>query len=130
MRSLFAPHSTNLNAGRRGQIGGNPGTCRTLWLRFKSAAVHSKDTRFVIDFQELSFTVTGFFTLLGFPDDLAERAAGDAEASSAPPFGVDTWTPYSGATYVLPRFSRGKVGISRPVVRIANDSLFNLRRGS
>jgi len=37
-----------------------------------------------LEFSELPFTVTEFYTLLGFPDYLAERAAGDAEANAAP----------------------------------------------
>jgi hypothetical protein len=79
-----------------------------------------------LDFSELPFTVTEFYTLLGFPDYLAERAAGDAEANAASPFEVDMWTLHSGATYALTHFFQGKEGASLDqYVRIANDILFN-----
>ncbi|MDL0127754.1 hypothetical protein PNP84_06370 [Halobacterium salinarum] len=65
-----------------------------------------------LDFSELPFTVTEFYTLLGFPDYLAERAAGDAEANAASPFEVDMWTLHSGATYALTHFFQGKEGAS------------------
>jgi len=79
-----------------------------------------------LDFSELPFTVTEFYTLLGFPDYLAERAAGDAEANVASPFEIDMWTLHSGATYALTHFFQGKEGASLDqYVRIANDILFN-----
>ncbi|WP_096396423.1 hypothetical protein [Halorubrum trapanicum] len=79
-----------------------------------------------LDFSELPFTVTEFYTLLGFPDYLAERAAGDAEANTASPFEIDMWTLHSGATYALTHFFQGKEGTSLDqYVRIANDILFN-----
>ncbi|MFD1600696.1 hypothetical protein ACFSBX_17295 [Halobellus rarus] len=79
-----------------------------------------------LDFSELPFTVTEFYTLLGFPDYLAERAAGDAEANAASPFEIDMWTLHSGATYALTHFFQGKEGTSLDqYVRIANDILFN-----
>ncbi len=79
-----------------------------------------------LDFSELPFTVTEFYTLLGFPDYLAERAAGDAEANAASPFEIDMWTLHSGATYALTHFFQGKEGASLDqYVRIANDILFN-----
>ena len=79
-----------------------------------------------LDFSELPFTVTEFYTLLGFPDYLAERASGDAEANAASPFEIDMWTLHSGATYALTHFFQGKEGASLDqYVRIANDILFN-----
>nr|WP_206664955.1 MULTISPECIES: hypothetical protein [Halorubrum] len=79
-----------------------------------------------LDFSELPFTVTEFYTLLGFPDYLAKRAAGDAEANAASPFEIDMWTLHSGATYALTHFFQGKEGASLDqYVRIANDILFN-----
>jgi len=79
-----------------------------------------------LDFSELPFTVTEFYTLLGFPDYLSERAAGDAEANAASPFEIDMWTLHSGATYALTHFFQGKEGASLDqYVRIANDILFN-----
>ncbi|CDK39151.1 hypothetical protein [Halorubrum sp. AJ67] len=79
-----------------------------------------------LDFSELPFTVTEFYTLLGFPDYLAERAAGDAEANAMSPFEIDMWTLHSGATYALTHFFQGKEGASLDqYVRIANDILFN-----
>ncbi|AGB33924.1 hypothetical protein C488_20527 [Natrinema pellirubrum DSM 15624] len=79
-----------------------------------------------LEFSELPFTVTEFYTLLGFPDYLAERAAGDAEANAASPFEIDMWTLHSGATYALTHFFQGKEGASLDqYVRIANDILFN-----
>ena len=79
-----------------------------------------------LDFSELPFTVTEFYTLLGFPEYLAERAAGDAEANAASPFDIDMWTLHSGATYALTHFFQGKEGVSLDgYVRTANDILFN-----
>jgi hypothetical protein len=79
-----------------------------------------------LDFSELPFTVTEFYSLLGFPDYLAERAAGDAEANAASPFEIDMWTLHSGATYALTHFFQGKEGASLDqYVRTANDILFN-----
>ncbi|GCF15689.1 hypothetical protein Harman_36240 [Haloarcula mannanilytica] len=79
-----------------------------------------------LEFSELPFTVTEFYSLLGFPDYLAERAAEDAEANAASPFAIDMWTLHSGATYALTHFFQGKEGTSLDqYVRVANDILFN-----
>nr|WP_226929227.1 hypothetical protein [Halorubrum halophilum] len=79
-----------------------------------------------LDFSDLPFTVTEFYSLLGFPDYLAERAASDAEANAASPVEIDMWTLHSGATYALTHFFQGKEGVSLDqYVRIANDILFN-----
>lgn len=79
-----------------------------------------------IDFTEMPFSVTGFYALLGFPDYLAERAAGDAEANAASPFEIDMWTLHSGATYGLTHFFKGKEGSALDqYVPVANDILFN-----
>jgi hypothetical protein len=79
-----------------------------------------------LEFSELPFTVTEFYSLLGFPDYLAERAAEDAEANTASPFEIDMWTLHSGATYALTHFFQGKEGTSlNQYVRVANDILFN-----
>jgi len=79
-----------------------------------------------LEFSELPFTVTEFYSLLGFPDYLAERAAGDAESNAASPFEIDMWTLHSGGTYALTHFFQGKEGTSLDqYVRVANDILFN-----
>jgi len=79
-----------------------------------------------LEFSELPFTVTEFYSLLRFPDYLAERAAEDAEANAASPFEIDMWTLHSGATYALTHFFQGKEGTSLDqYVRVANDILFN-----
>jgi len=79
-----------------------------------------------LEFSELPFTVTEFYSLLGFPDYLAERAGEDAEANAASPFEIDMWTLHSGATYALTHFFQGKEGTSLDqYVRVANDILFN-----
>lgn len=79
-----------------------------------------------LDVSELPFTVTEFYSLLGFPDYLSERAAEDAEANATSPFEIDMWTLHSGATYALTHFFQGKEGASLDqYVRIANDILFN-----
>ncbi|WP_435185498.1 hypothetical protein [Halobellus sp. EA9] len=79
-----------------------------------------------LEFSELPFTVTEFYSLLGFPDYLAERAAEDAEANATSPFEIDMWTLHSGATYALTHFFQGKEGTSLDqYVRVANDILFN-----
>lgn len=65
-----------------------------------------------IDFSELPFTVMEFYSLLGFPDYLAERAASDAEANAASPVEIDMWTLHSGAKYALTHFFQGKEGAS------------------
>ncbi|WP_136689133.1 hypothetical protein [Halorhabdus amylolytica] len=79
-----------------------------------------------IDFTEMPFSVAEFYELLGFPDYLADRAAGDAEANAANPFEIDMWTLHSGATYALTHFFQGKEGASLDqYVRLANDILFN-----
>ncbi|ELZ88353.1 hypothetical protein [Haloferax sulfurifontis] len=96
-------------------------------LTDKEVIKHVGDVRnFRTWWEELPFTVTEFYTLLGFPDYLAERAAGDAEANAASPFEVDMWTLHSGATYALTHFFQGKERASLDqYVRIANDILFN-----
>ncbi|MFC7074594.1 hypothetical protein ACFQJ7_11385 [Halovenus rubra] len=79
-----------------------------------------------LDFSNLPFAVTEFYSLLGFPDYLAERAAEDAEANAASPFKIDMWTLLSGATYALTHLFQGKEGASLDgYVRTANDILFN-----
>jgi len=79
-----------------------------------------------IGFTEMPFSVAEFYQLLGFPEYLAERAAGDAEANAASPFEIDMWTLHSGATYALTHFFKGKEGSALDgYVRIANDILFN-----
>ncbi|MCF2166049.1 hypothetical protein [Halobacterium salinarum] len=79
-----------------------------------------------LEFSELPFTVAEFYSLLGFPDYLAERAAEDTEANAASPFEIDMWTLHSGATYALTHFFQGKEGTSLDqYVRVANDILFN-----
>ena len=54
-----------------------------------------------LDLSNLPFTVTESYSLLGFPDYLAEHAASDAEANTASPVEIDMWTLHSGATYAL-----------------------------
>ena len=54
-----------------------------------------------LDLSNLPFTVTESYSLLGFPDYLAEHAASDAEANAASPVEIDMWTLHSGATYAL-----------------------------
>jgi len=79
-----------------------------------------------IDFTEMPFSVAEFYELLGFPEYLAERAAGDAKANAASPFEIDMWTLHSGATYALTHFFKGKEGSALDqYVRVANDILFN-----
>ncbi|TKX37849.1 hypothetical protein EXE52_14090 [Halorubrum sp. CGM4_25_10-8A] len=79
-----------------------------------------------LDFSDLPFTVTEFYSLLGFPDYLAERAASDAEANAVSPVEINMWTLHSGATYALTHFFQGKEGASLDgYVRTANDILFN-----
>jgi hypothetical protein len=82
--------------------------------------------RITINFTDVPFTVEAFYTLLGFPEYLAERAASDAEANADDPFEIDMWTLHSGATYALTHFFTGKEGSALDgYVRIANDVLFN-----
>ena len=79
-----------------------------------------------IDFTSVPFGVEEFYTLLDFPEYLAERAASDAEASGDSPFEIDMWTLHSGATYALTHFFKGKEGDALDgYVRTANDILFN-----
>ncbi|WP_275737978.1 hypothetical protein [Halorhabdus sp. SVX81] len=79
-----------------------------------------------LDFSDLPYTMTEFYTLLGFPEYLAERAAADAEANAPNPFEIDMWTLHSGATYALTHFFKGREGAALDeYVRIANDILFN-----
>jgi hypothetical protein len=79
-----------------------------------------------IDFTGVPFNVGAFYTLLGFPEYLADRAASDTEANAADPFEIDMWTLHSGATYALTHFFTGKEGSALDgYVRTANDVLFN-----
>jgi hypothetical protein len=79
-----------------------------------------------IQFTEVPFDIDEFYQLLGFPEYLAEHAAGDARANAADPFAIDMWTLHSGATHALTHFFRGKEGSSlQQYVRLANDLLFN-----
>jgi hypothetical protein len=79
-----------------------------------------------VDFAALPFTVERFYTLLGFPEYLAKRAASDANANAHNPFEIDFWTLHSGATYALTHFFTGKEGSALDgYVRTANDLLFN-----
>lgn len=41
-----------------------------------------------LDFSELPFTDSEFYSLLGFPEYLADRAAEDAEANTVSPFEI------------------------------------------
>ncbi|EMA52023.1 hypothetical protein [Halococcus salifodinae] len=82
--------------------------------------------RISIDFTSVPFDVEMFYTLLGFPAYLAERAAVDAEASAEDLFEIDMWTLHSGATYALTHFFTGKEGTALDeYARLANDVLFN-----
>ncbi|MFC7166900.1 hypothetical protein [Halospeciosus flavus] len=79
-----------------------------------------------LDLTDVPFDLAEFYTLLEFPDYLAERAAGDARAEAADPFHVDMWTLHSGATYALTHFFSGKEGAALDAyTRTANDILFN-----
>jgi hypothetical protein len=79
-----------------------------------------------LDFSERPLTVTECYTLLGFPDDLSERAASDTEANAASSFKIDMRTLHSGATYAPTHLFQGKEGASLDgYVRTANDILFN-----
>jgi hypothetical protein len=79
-----------------------------------------------VEFIRMPFDVVEFYTQLGFPDYLAERAASDARAEADDPLVIDTWTLHSGATYALTHFFSGKEGTALDrYVRTANDVLFN-----
>jgi hypothetical protein len=79
-----------------------------------------------VAFPDVPFDLTEFYTLLGFPDYLAEQAARDARSGARDPFEIDMWTLHSGATYALTHFFRGKEGDALDgYVRTANDILFN-----
>lgn len=79
-----------------------------------------------LQFSDVPFTLTQFYTLLGFPEYLAERAADDARAEADTPIEIDMWTLHSGATYALTHFFTGREGSALDrYVRIANDILFN-----
>ena len=79
-----------------------------------------------VDFTQTPFDIEEFYTLLGFPDYLTQRAASDARANAPTPFEVDMWTLHSGATYALTHFFTGKEGSALDsYVRTANDLLFN-----
>lgn len=79
-----------------------------------------------LDLTDVPFDLVEFYSLLGFPEYLAKRAAGDARAEAADPLNIDLWTLHSGATYALTHFYSGKEGASLDgYVRVANDLLFN-----
>ena len=79
-----------------------------------------------VDFRTVPFDLEDFYTLLEFPEYLAEHAAGDARSNASDPFEIDMWTLHSGAMYVLTHFFRGKEGDALDgYVRTANDILFN-----
>lgn len=79
-----------------------------------------------VSFPDVPFDLEAFYTLLEFPQYLAEHAANDARSNAADPFEIDLWTLHSGATYALTHFFRGKEGDALDgYVRTANDILFN-----
>jgi len=79
-----------------------------------------------VEFPEMPFELEEFYTLLAFPEYLAQQAASDARSNAADPFEIDMWTLHSGATYALTHFFRGKEGDALDgYVRTANDILFN-----
>ena len=79
-----------------------------------------------VEFPEMPFDLEEFYTLLAFPEYLAQQAASDARSNAADPFEIDMWTLHSGATYALTHFFRGKEGDALDgYVRTANDILFN-----
>jgi hypothetical protein len=98
-------------------------------LEFVANDLHSFITdaqEITVDFPDVPFDLTEFYTLLGFPDYLPEQAARDAPSSARDPFESDMWTLHSGATYALTHFVRGKEGDALDgYVRTANDILFN-----
>jgi hypothetical protein len=79
-----------------------------------------------IDIAAMPFDHAEFYTLLGFPEYLAEHAAEDARMNADDPFKPDMWTLHSGATYALTHYFRGKEGSAlERYTRLANDILFN-----
>ena len=79
-----------------------------------------------VAFPGMLFDLEEFYTLLEFPEYLAQHAASDARSNAADPFEIDMWTLHSGATYALTHFFRGKEGDALDgYVRTANDLLFN-----
>lgn len=79
-----------------------------------------------VDFREVPFGVTDLYELLDLPDYLAARAADDARANAADPFEMDLWTLYSGGTYALSHFYRGREGNTLDAhSRTINDLLMN-----
>ena len=79
-----------------------------------------------VEFPEMPFDLEKFYTLLAFPEYLAQQAASDAQSNAADPFEIDMWTLHSGATYALTHFFRGKEGDALDgCVRTANDILLN-----
>ena len=79
-----------------------------------------------LDLTNVPFDLETFYTLLGFPEYLARRAASDSRTAAADPFEIDMWTLHSGATHALTHFYSGKEGASLDrYVRTANDVLFN-----
>jgi len=114
---------------------GDIGEFRTWWeqilgqvgLVANDLAAFIEDAQDItVDFRDVPFDVTEFYTILDFPEYLAERAASDARAEAANPFEIDMWTLHSGATYALTHFFSGREGPSLDrYVRTANDILFN-----
>jgi hypothetical protein len=79
-----------------------------------------------VSFPDVPFDLEEFYTLLDFPEYLAQQAASDARSNAADPFEINMWTLHSGATYALTHFFRGKEGDALDgYVRTANDILFN-----
>jgi hypothetical protein len=79
-----------------------------------------------IDIAAMPFDHSEFYTLLGFPEYLAEHAAEDTRMNADDPFEPDMWTLHSGATYALTHYFRGKEGSAlERYTRLANDILFN-----
>ena len=114
---------------------GDVGEFGTWWLAIleQIALVGNDLFAFIVDAQEITvdftnvpFALSEFYTLLGFPDYLAKHAANDARFEAANPFDIDMWTLHSGATHALTHFYTGKEGASLDrYVRVANDILFN-----
>lgn len=79
-----------------------------------------------IDIAAMPFDHAEFYTLLGFPEYLAEYAAEDIRMNPDDPFVPDMWTLYSGATYAFTHYFRGEEGsVLERYTRLANDILFN-----
>ncbi|AXG09752.1 hypothetical protein [Haloplanus rubicundus] len=79
-----------------------------------------------IQFTDVPFTLSEFYTLLDLPEYLAKRAAEDARAAADTSTEIDMWTLHSGATYALTHFFTGREGVALDrYIRSANDILFN-----